>query len=108
MDYGIAQVSIHDRFLLAHHFTEELRTQEADPQLAIARDYGMSPTSMRAILKLVRLAPEIQERIGQMNEADALARVPFRKLASISQIKTGGEQRRRFEEMISSAQPKAG
>lgn len=96
----LAAISIHDRFLLAYHFTAKLKSREAKSQLAIARDYGMAPTLIRTICELVELAPEIQEVIGRMSEAEVAARVKFRELFDISQLKDHEEQRRRFEKML--------
>ncbi|MBF0583410.1 MAG: hypothetical protein HQL80_04150 [Magnetococcales bacterium] len=98
----MSAISIHDRFLLARHFTAKLKSREAKSQLAIARDYGMAPTLIRTICELLKLATEIQEAIGRMNEAEVAAKVKFSELFDISQIKDHAEQRRRFETMLSS------
>ena len=97
----LASISIHDRFLLACHFTAQLKTGEASSQMALARDHGVSPSWMRSICELVRLAPEIQESVDRMNEKEANARVGFRALFEISQVKSHEKQRRRFEELTS-------
>ncbi len=62
----------------------------------------MAPTLIRTICELLKLATEIQEAIGRMNEAEVAAKVKFRELFDISQIKDHAEQRRRFETMLSS------
>ncbi|MBF0583409.1 MAG: hypothetical protein HQL80_04145 [Magnetococcales bacterium] len=96
----LAAISIHDRFLLAQHFNAKLKSKEAKSQLAIGRDYGLSGGLVRSICELLKLATQIQEAIGRMNKAEVAARVKFKELFDISQIKDHEEQRRRFEKML--------
>lgn len=95
----LARISIHDKLLLAHHFTEQLESGAAKSQLALARDYGVSGGWMRSICVMAWLSPEIQEWIGRMSEEEANAKVRFRELFNIAENRNHTEQMRQFTEM---------
>ncbi|MBF0341386.1 MAG: hypothetical protein HQL95_10560 [Magnetococcales bacterium] len=96
----LASISIHDKLLLAHHFTEQLASGKAKSQLALARDYGVSGSWMRSICVMTWLAPKIQESIGRMSAEEADKRIRFRKLFNIAEVRNHDEQWHRFVEMV--------
>ena len=102
----LARISIHDRIMLGHHFDGLLKAKKAKSQMAIGREYGVSPSWVRSICEIVKLAPNIQERIGEMTEAEAEELLRFRDLFNISQSADHQEQMRRFNEMIEPAFPR--
>ncbi|HVT71948.1 MAG TPA: recombinase family protein [Lacunisphaera sp.] len=65
---------------------------------AIARTEGVSPSTVSFHLKLLTLAPEIQDFARDLKELPAIERFSLRKLAQLS-VHDVAEQRRRFRLM---------
>ena len=96
----LSSFSIHDRILLGRHIYGMLKTGKALYSMAIAREYGVSPGWMRSICEMVKLAPEIQDRITNMTEDEANELIRFRELFDISQCTDHDEQVSRFNKMV--------
>ena len=77
-----------------------LESGEATNQSAIARREGISRVRVTQVMSMLRLAPEIQERVLAMPETIRRSAISERTLRPIAQLEDVTDQKARFQRLI--------
>lgn len=78
-----------------------LESGEASNQAAIARQKGITRARVTQVMGLLRLAPEIQQRILSMPDAVRRPAITERALRPIAQLENATDQKAMFQELVS-------
>lgn len=89
---------------MAMEWQRQLDAGEVDTQAAIARCEGITRARVTQVMAMLRLAPEIQERILTMPDSVGRPMISERALRPIAALENPAAQKARFRDLIQHAQ----
>ena len=89
------------RLALAHRIASDIESGHYADQADVARHHGLTRARLTQLMNLLLLAPDLQERVLELEAVDGVEPMSERRLRDVLRRETWGDQRETWSEITS-------